>query len=99
MASRIEQGESIFIPFWHGCSISDSQLKPRMYKTPEAFQKCYPGYYKGTEDVELVEYAPEVRCKDCRFYDESGDYCNMWGECRHPDHYCEEGVREDNGQA
>lgn len=38
-----------------------------------------------------------VRCKDCRFYNDDGEYCGMWGEVRHPEHFCAEGEREDNG--
>ena len=60
MASFIKKGESIFIPFRDGHSISDSQLKPRMYKTEKAFVKSFPGYYLGTAGVELVEYAEVV---------------------------------------
>ena len=68
MASFIKKGESIFIPFRNGQSISDSQLKPRMYKTEKAFVKSFPGHYPGTASVELVEYAEVVRCKDCKHY-------------------------------
>jgi len=85
MASAIQNGESLYIPFRDGRSISDSQLKPRMYKTPEAFQKNFPGYYLGTKDVELVEYAPVIRCKECVSYQEtvgkdSGKPCG-YGSC------------------
>ena len=51
MASVIQKGESLYIPFRDGHSIADSQLKPRMYKTPEAFQQKFPGYYLGTKDA------------------------------------------------
>lgn len=34
-----------------------------------------------------------VRCKECRYYNEEGEYCGMWGECRHPEHFCDEGVK------
>lgn len=37
-----------------------------------------------------------VRCKNCRHYNPDGGYCGFWGECRHPEHYCEDGEREDN---
>lgn len=68
MASHIKMGESLLIPFRNGQSISDSQLKPRMYKTMQAFEKSFPGHYLGTDGVELVEYVPAVRCKDCVNY-------------------------------
>ena len=67
MASHIKKGESLLIPFRNGQSISDSQLKPRMYKTMQAFEKSFPGHYLGRDGVELVEYAPVVRCKDCKY--------------------------------
>ena len=54
------------MPFRDGQSISDSQLRPRMYKSKKAFLKSYPGYYLGTAGVELVEYAEVVRCEHCK---------------------------------
>lgn len=94
MASLIKSGESLFIPFRAGHSISDSQLKPRMYKTREAFQRSFPGYYKGTYGVELVEYAPVVRCKDCKFLHDRG-YCTLVAGMTRikPDDYCSRGER------
>lgn len=68
MASYIKKGESILIPFRNGISITDSQLKPRMYKTVQAFKKSFPSHYLGTNGVELVEYAEVVRCKDCKHW-------------------------------
>lgn len=35
-----------------------------------------------------------VRCKDCRYYNDDGEYCGMWGEVRHPEHFCDEGARK-----
>ena len=61
------------IPFRNGVSISDSQLKPRMYKTVQAFERAFPKHYLGTDGVELVEYAPVVRCKDCKHWDVDPD--------------------------
>lgn len=60
MASNFKKTETILIPFRDGWSISDSQGKPRMYKTIKAFEKSFPKHYLGTDGVELVEYA-EVR--------------------------------------
>lgn len=57
MASNFKKSETILIPFLDGWSISDSQGKPRMYKTREAFEKSFPRYYLGTDGVELEEYA------------------------------------------
>ena len=63
MARYIEQGKSIFIPFHKGVSITDSQLHLRMYKTEEMFERHFPPH---TEYDVLCEYAPVVRCKDCK---------------------------------
>lgn len=109
MASHIKKGESILIPFRNGQSISDSQLKPRMYKTMQAFEKSFPGYYLGTAGVELVEYAEVVRCKNCWQYREvlgkdSGKPCG-YGICKLPsgmkgivfdECFCSYGERKDN---
>jgi hypothetical protein len=32
-----------------------------------------------------------VLCEDCYYYNADG-YCGFWGESRHPEHYCGEGV-------
>lgn len=98
MASHIKKGESLLIPFRNGQSISDSQLKPRMYKTMQAFEKSFPGHYLGTDGVELVEYAPVVRCKDCKhrmYSDFDGCYvCHHGGfNAINPDHFCSYGER------
>ena len=57
MASFIKRGESIFIPFRDGQSISDSQMRPRMYKTIKTFEKSFPVHYLKKDGIELVEYA------------------------------------------
>lgn len=62
MANSIKRGESLFIPFKNGESIYDSQLKPRMYKTKEQYDK----FVYHFQDAEMVEYAEVVRCKDCK---------------------------------
>lgn len=35
-----------------------------------------------------------VRCKECRYYNPDGEYCGNWGEVRHPEHFCDEGLEE-----
>ena len=57
MARYIERGDSLFIPFRNGKSISDSQCKPRMYKSLQNFEKAFPKHNHGTKGIELVEYA------------------------------------------
>ena len=42
MASYIERGDSLFIPFRDGVSISDSQCRPRMYKSVQNFENSFP---------------------------------------------------------
>lgn len=56
MATYIERGNSLFIPFRNGVSISDSQCRPRMYKSKENFEKSFPTHNLGNKDIELVEY-------------------------------------------
>lgn len=94
MAKKICKGDSVFIPFRNGESISDSQLKPRMYMSRESFTNHFPGHYLGTKDVELVEYAPVVhgrweavhdgwgRCPNCHRMDsihEKATHCRFCG--------------------
>lgn len=57
MPSYIKKGESIFIPFKDSVSVYDSQHRPRMYKTPQAFERSFPGRAVDKDFVELVEYA------------------------------------------
>ena len=98
MASYIKKGESILIPFRNGISIADSQFRPRIYKTVQAFEKSFPFYYLGNNGVELVEYVEVVRCKDCKHY------VLQACACRHEnfngiislDGYCSYGERKDN---
>jgi hypothetical protein len=100
MASYIKRGESILIPFRNGLSIADSQLKPRMYKTMQAFEKSFPGHYLGTSGVELAEYAEVVRCKDCESQSSNGcpDH-RVWCRrlCRYMDSdgFCSDGERRE----
>ena len=98
MARYIEQGKSIFIPFHKGVSITDSQLHLRMYKTEEMFKRH--GYACGEVDV-LCEYAPVVRCKDCKHWNQSGgleSYCTnpdgLDNYARHDD-FCSYGERRE----
>jgi len=99
MASHIKRGESILIPFRSGQSITDSQLKPRMYKTLQAFEKSFPGHYLGTNGVVLVEYAEVVRCKDCKHREDG--LCPMEGVEMYPwfatknDAFCSYGERRE----
>lgn len=67
MPKGICKGESIFIPFRDGRNIPYTNTRPRIYKTPEIFQKYFPGGMEK-EEIELVEYAPIVRCGDCKHF-------------------------------
>lgn len=60
MARDINEGESLYIPFRNGRSINDTQNRARMYRTPEAFQRHFPGYEFHANEVVLLEYAPVV---------------------------------------
>ena len=56
MASYIERGDSLFIPFRNEVSISDSQCRPRMYKSVQNFEKSFPAHNLGNKNIDLVEY-------------------------------------------
>lgn len=100
MASYINKGDSIFIPLKNGQSFLDSNLKPRMYKTVQAFEKSFPKYCLSSGGVELVEYAEVVRCKDCKYWVEEkelGMFCGCWGgmltSCKQDD-FCSYGEKK-----
>lgn len=55
----------------------------------------YLGYaIEHLNDFTDAESLEIVRCKECRYYNPDGEYCGMWGEVRHPEHFCDEGVKE-----
>ena len=74
MATYIERGKSIFIPFKYGKSILDSQLKPRMYKSLQNFAKAFPKHNYDIDNIEVVEYA-EVKHGEwlCEYDDQYGE--------------------------
>ena len=103
MANTIKRGESLLIPFKNGESIYDSQLKPRMYKTKEQYDRF--SYHFG--DAEMVEYAEVVRCKHCKQWNcvKKPKGCDkLLGYCLNDDEpierweydFCSYGERKDN---
>ncbi len=93
MARAIKQGQHIFIAFQDGEAVLDSQLRPRMYKSREQFEKSFPVWRDGK--AELVEYAPtltppnepltpeELRKMDgepvyMTFPSDTGNQCGHW---------------------
>lgn len=79
MATYIERGDSLFIPFRNGQSISDSQCKPRMYKSLQNFEKSFPKHNLGNKNIEVVEYA-EVK---------HGEWIDKWdGKYANPTYVC-----------
>ena len=93
MARAIKQGQHIFIAFQDGEAVLDSQLRPRMYKSREQFEKSVPVWRDGK--AELVEYAPtltppnepltpeELRKMDgepvyMTFPSDTGNQCGHW---------------------
>ena len=82
MARAIKQGQHIFIAFQDGEAVLDSQLRPRMYKSKEQFEKSFPAWRDGK--AELIEYAPTLTppnepltCEGCMYIDE------YFGPCAH----------------
>ena len=78
MASYIEKGDSLFIPFRNGVSISDSQCRPRIYKSLQNFEKSFPKHNHGEKNIEVVEYA-EV--KHGEWNDNIFGFSNVCMEC------------------
>ena len=95
MSSKIREGKSVYIPFLNGESVQDSQLRPRMYGSEEQFKAKYPGF--RLEKPKLVEYAPVVRCKDCKHSHLDRDYlyCNQYKSYRDDNDYCSYGERRE----
>lgn len=94
MAHRFEKGKNVYFLFRNGFTVQDSQLKPRYYLNRKKAEEYLP------YGDEIVEYAPVVRCKDCKHRadaTEKGNYlCNrkMLGLVR-PDDFCSFGERKD----
>lgn len=93
MARVIKQGEHIFIAFQDGEAVLDSQLRPRMYKSREQFEKSFPAWRDGK--AELVEYAPiltpqnePLRCTGCMYLDVDSAPCvHCIRAARYADYY------------
>lgn len=54
-----KQGEHIYFAFLNGKAATDSQRRPRMYKSRKNFESAAPRYL--IESADLVEYAPLMR--------------------------------------
>ena len=97
MANTIKKGESLFIPFRNGESIYDSQLKPRMYKTKEQYDR----FSYLSDYAEMVEYVEVVRCKDCKHYYYSAYamrcVCDFDNKEWDKDDFCSYGERRTDG--
>ena len=94
MANVIKRGESILIPFYNGESVRDSQLKPRIYRSKEQYER----FSYMSRGAELVEYAEVVRCKDCKecFTRANGtNYCRRTGRYAATDDFCSYGERRE----
>lgn len=91
MAHRFEKGKHIYFLFKKGFTVQDSQLNPRYYL---GRKKAEEYLHWGDE---IVEYAPVVRCKDCKFF-KYGDYCaedKMEHSHAREDDYCSYGERKE----
>ena len=98
MATYIERGKSVFIPFKNGKSILDSQLKPRMYKSLQNFAKAFPKHNYDIDNIEVVEYAEVkhgewIECFEDWRRQIVGDECSVcgfqhYGTCLSDYNYC-----------
>ena len=83
MATKLSQGNDLYIPFRDGKSISNSQNVPRIYQSISAFERHFPGHHLGTEDIVLQKYVPERhgRWIEHVHVDEFGDCIYIDREC------------------
>lgn len=38
-----------------------------------------------------------IRCRHCKYFDPDSEYCQFWHNVRHPEHFCSEGEKKNNG--
>ena len=38
-----------------------------------------------------------IRCRHCKSFDPETEYCQFWHSLRHPEHFCDEGEKKNNG--
>lgn len=54
MSWGLKEGQTLFIPFVKGKTVSDSQGRPRMYKSMSAFKT----HFKEQDQVTIMQYKP-----------------------------------------
>lgn len=83
MAQFLNKGDHIFIPF-HENGMSIGYKGPYIYKSLKTCMKNY-----GEDADEVVEYAPIVRCKDCKYFvfDSIGSEYTWESKCLYNDVY------------
>lgn len=103
MAQFLNKGDHIFIPF-HKDGMSVGYKGPYIYKSIQTAMKNY-----GKDADEVVEYAPIVRCRECRhfvpdepyepeFWDGVCLYKNCWADTNDFCSRGEKGGVKNNGQ-
>ena len=65
-------------------------------KVEDAGLMVIAGKKDSAELMVAHDVVPVVRCKDCKGYDHTGDFCEFLNGVRHPEHFCGEGERKDN---
>lgn len=86
MVRHLMRGEPLFILFDEdGESVFDSQNRPRMYKSIEAFEKAFPKGIAGTklEEYALVQHGEWVHAEPDGFEGQKPFVCSECG-LRHP---------------
>lgn len=100
MAQFLNKGDHIFIPFgMFGMSLG--YKGPYIYKSLETAMKNY-----GKDADEVVEYAPIVRCGNCKHFvpAENVEDDDWEGECMYNDSYvdtgdfCSRGMEDNDGK-
>lgn len=99
MAQFLNKGDHIFIPF-HDNGMSVGYKGPYIYKSLETCMKNY-----GEDADEVVEYAPIVRCADCKHFVPSEGEPEGWdGLCIYNEievdtgDFCSRGKKRSDGE-
>lgn len=84
----------------HGIENFKKLTIPQMLERTKLIELLREVQYLGGLEEKIADHliangvTIPVKCKECRYYTEDDEYCGFWGECRHPEHFCDEGVSD-----
>lgn len=78
----------------YGCHACEECLLSREECTHRETIKRAINLIEGQRST-ITELASKiVLCAECEWYDQDGEFCKFWRSCRHPEHFCDEGIRK-----